>query len=75
MLLLLVWRRCVKLTTRALLEVVQTGAKNIEITVVKPGAEMAPSLDNAEIAAYVDEIETKGEAAAATTKAEAERIE
>lgn len=47
---------CVKLTTRALLEVVQTGAKNIEITVVKPGAEIV-RLDNAEIAAYVDEIE------------------
>ena len=28
---------CVKLTVRSLLEVVQTGAKNIEITLVKPG--------------------------------------
>ncbi|CAL9729424.1 proteasome subunit alpha type-4 [Monosporozyma unispora] len=28
---------CIKLTVKALLEVVQTGAKNIEITLVKPG--------------------------------------
>lgn len=47
---------CVKLTVRSLLEVVQTGAKNIEITIVKPNAEVI-TLQNDEIAKYVDDIE------------------
>ncbi|CAB4254094.1 similar to Saccharomyces cerevisiae YOL038W PRE6 Alpha 4 subunit of the 20S proteasome [Maudiozyma barnettii] len=47
---------CVKLTIRSLLEVVQTGAKNIEITVVKPNAEII-TLDNDAIGKYVDDIE------------------
>lgn len=47
---------CVKLTVKALLEVVQTGAKNIEITVVKPNSQLA-NLTSEEIGKYVDEIE------------------
>ncbi|CCD26326.1 proteasome core particle subunit alpha 4 NDAI_0H01520 [Naumovozyma dairenensis CBS 421] len=47
---------CVRLTVRSLLEVVQTGAKNIEITVVKPDSEII-SLTNEEIAKHVEEIE------------------
>ncbi|EDO18933.1 hypothetical protein Kpol_1023p108 [Vanderwaltozyma polyspora DSM 70294] len=49
---------CVKLTVKSLLEVVQTGAKNIEITVVKPDSEIL-TLDNDEIDKYVQEIETE----------------
>ncbi|QLQ81633.1 hypothetical protein HG537_0F03940 [Torulaspora globosa] len=47
---------CVKLTVRALLEVVQTGAKNIEITVVEPNAKIT-TLSAEEIGRYVEEIE------------------
>ncbi|AAS50377.1 AAR012Cp [Eremothecium gossypii ATCC 10895] len=47
---------CVKLTVKSLLEVVQTGAKNIEITVVRPDARIV-TLTTAEISRYVDEIE------------------
>ncbi|SMN20011.1 similar to Saccharomyces cerevisiae YOL038W PRE6 Alpha 4 subunit of the 20S proteasome [Maudiozyma saulgeensis] len=47
---------CVKLTIRSLLEVVQTGAKNIEITIVKPNSEII-TLDNDAIGKYVDDIE------------------
>lgn len=47
---------CVKLTVRSLLEVVQTGAKNIEITIVKPNSEII-TLTPEGIAKYVEEIE------------------
>lgn len=47
---------CVKLTIRSLLEVVQTGAKNIEITIVKPDSEIV-ILNNDEIGKYVEDIE------------------
>ncbi|AET37513.1 proteasome core particle subunit alpha 4 Ecym_1272 [Eremothecium cymbalariae DBVPG len=47
---------CVKLTVKSLLEVVQTGAKNIEITVVRPDAEII-TLTTEQITRYVDEIE------------------
>ncbi|CAI5216677.1 ANM_HP_G0022490.mRNA.1.CDS.1 [Saccharomyces cerevisiae] len=47
---------CVKLTVRSLLEVVQTGAKNIEITVVKPDSDIV-ALSSEEINQYVTQIE------------------
>lgn len=47
---------CVRLTTRSLLEVVQTGAKNIEITVVRPGGKIEV-LSSDQIGKYVEEIE------------------
>ncbi|CAR29245.1 hypothetical protein ZYGR_0Z01670 [Zygosaccharomyces rouxii] len=47
---------CVRLTTRSLLEVVQTGAKNIEITVVRPGSKIE-ILSSEQIGKYVEEIE------------------
>lgn len=47
---------CVKLTVRSLLEVVQTGAKNIEITLVRPGAQII-TLTAEEIGKYVEDIE------------------
>ncbi|AWU78144.1 uncharacterized protein C5L36_0E02060 [Pichia kudriavzevii] len=46
----------VKLAIQALLEVVQTGAKNIEISVMKPNAEPRP-LTNEEIEVIVKKIE------------------
>lgn len=49
-------QECVKLTVKALLEVVQTGAKNIEITVVRPASQIA-NLSSDDIGKYVDEIE------------------
>lgn len=54
----------VKLTVQALLEVVQTGAKNIDICVVTPGA--VRNLTNDEIQVYVEEIEKEKEEAAAS---------
>ncbi|CAI4803555.1 AGA_1a_G0050420.mRNA.1.CDS.1 [Saccharomyces cerevisiae] len=47
---------CVKLTVRSLLEVVQTGAKNIEITVVKSDSDIV-ALSSEEINQYVTQIE------------------
>ncbi|CCH63192.1 hypothetical protein TBLA_0J01980 [Henningerozyma blattae CBS 6284] len=47
---------CIKLTIKSLLEVVQTGAKNIEVTLVKPNNEII-ALTTEEIAKYVEEIE------------------
>lgn len=47
---------CIRLTVKALLEVVQTGAKNIEITVVEPNNQVR-ALTNEEIAKYVETIE------------------
>lgn len=47
---------CVRLTVRSLLEVVQTGAKNIEITVVRPGSKIE-ILTSDQIGKYVEDIE------------------
>lgn len=51
-------QEAVKLTVKSLLEVVQTGAKNIEITIVKPTSQVV-SLTSEEIGKYVDEIEAE----------------
>ncbi|KAI8998782.1 N-terminal nucleophile aminohydrolase [Trametes punicea] len=51
----------IKLTVKSLLEVVQTGAKNIEITVMESYAKIT-SLDLAQIEAIVAEIEREKEA-------------
>lgn len=56
---------CIKLTVRALLEVVQTGAKNIEITVMQSG-EKTENLTLDQINSIVQTIED--EKATATTK-------
>lgn len=47
---------CIKLTVKSLLEVVQTGAKNIEITLVRPDSRIV-TLTTEEINRYVEEIE------------------
>jgi 20S proteasome subunit alpha 4 len=54
----------IKLTVKSLLEVVQTGAKNIEIAVMAPGKtlEMLPVED---IEKYVETINTEKQEAAA----------
>ncbi|OBA15780.1 uncharacterized protein OGAPODRAFT_88304 [Ogataea polymorpha] len=57
----------IKLTVKALLEVVQTGAKNIEISVMKPGRVIS-QLSNDEIEAIVQEIEAEKEAEAEKKK-------
>ncbi|OBA20896.1 N-terminal nucleophile aminohydrolase [Metschnikowia bicuspidata var. bicuspidata NRRL YB-4993] len=53
----------VKLTVKSLLEVVQTGAKNIEISVLKPG-NVITLLSVQEISQYVEEIEKEKQAEA-----------
>jgi 20S proteasome subunit alpha 4 len=57
----------IKLTIKSLLEVVQTGAKNIEIAIMAPGktVEMLPVDD---IEAYVKNIETEKQEEAAKKK-------
>jgi 20S proteasome subunit alpha 4 len=57
----------IKLTVKSLLEVVQTGAKNIEIAIMAPGKllEMLPVED---IEAYVKNIETEKQEEAAKKK-------
>ena len=57
----------VKLTVKSLLEVVQTGAKNIEIAIMAPGKpiEMLPVED---IESYVKSIETEKQEEAAKKK-------
>ena len=57
----------IKLTVKSLLEVVQTGAKNIEIAVMAPGKklEMLPVED---IESYVKNIETEKQEEAAKKK-------
>lgn len=57
----------IKLTVKSLLEVVQTGAKNIEIAIMSPGKliEMLPVED---IEAYVKSIETEKQEEAAKKK-------
>jgi len=53
----------IKLTVKSLLEVVQTGAKNIEISVME-GYGQVTNLDLAQIEAIVQEIEQEKEAEA-----------
>ena len=57
----------IKLTVKSLLEVVQTGAKNIEIAIMAPGKaiEMLPV---EEIESYVKSIETEKQEEAAKKK-------
>lgn len=57
----------IKLTVKSLLEVVQTGAKNIEIAIMSPGKtiEMLPVED---IEGYVKSIETEKQEEAAKKK-------
>jgi len=57
----------IKLTVKSLLEVVQTGAKNIEIAIVSPGKslEMLPVED---IEKYVESINTEKQEEAATRR-------
>jgi 20S proteasome subunit alpha 4 len=57
----------IKLTVKSLLEVVQTGAKNIEIAIMAPNAalEMLPVED---IESYVKNIETEKQEEAARKK-------
>ncbi|EGW34218.1 uncharacterized protein SPAPADRAFT_59649 [Spathaspora passalidarum NRRL Y-27907] len=57
----------IKLTVKSLLEVVQTGAKNIEVSVLRPGNAIQ-NLDVDEIKKYVDEIEAEKEAEAEKKK-------
>lgn len=56
-----------KLTVKSLLEVVQTGAKNIEISVLKSGNRIT-HLSSDEIKKYVDEIEAEKAAEAEKKK-------
>lgn len=48
----------IKLTVKSLLEVVQTGAKNIEIAIMAPGKALE-MLDTTEIEKYVESINTE----------------
>ncbi|CAH6722660.1 proteasome subunit alpha type-4 [[Candida] jaroonii] len=57
----------IKLTVKSLLEVVQTGAKNIEISVLKAG-DVIKQLTVDEIKTYVDEIESEKAAEAEKKK-------
>lgn len=57
----------IKLTVKSLLEVVQTGAKNIEVSVLKPNNEIS-LLSVEEITKYVDEIEAEKQAEAEKKK-------
>ena len=57
----------VKLTVKSLLEVVQTGAKNIEISVLKPN-NVIHNLTVDEISQYVAEIEAEKQAEAEKKK-------
>lgn len=54
----------VKLTIKSLLEVVQTGAKNIEIAIMEPGGALE-MLDTEKIEAYVKDIENEKQEEAA----------
>ncbi|CAH2350329.1 proteasome subunit alpha type-4 [[Candida] railenensis] len=60
--------KTIKLTIKSLLEVVQTGAKNIEISVMKAGDANISKLTVEEIKKYVDEIEAEDEAEAEKKK-------
>ena len=54
----------IRLTVRSLLEVVQTGAKNIEIAVMEPGGSLV-MLPTEEIERYVEEINSEKQEEAA----------
>ena len=57
----------IKLTVKSLLEVVQTGAKNIEIAIMAPGKSLEMLPDDA-ITDYVKEIEAEKQEEAARKK-------
>ena len=57
----------IRLTVKSLLEVVQTGAKNIEIAVMAPGESME-MLGTEEIEKYVESINTEKAEEAATRR-------
>lgn len=57
----------IKLTVKSLLEVVQTGAKNIEIAILAPG-ELIEMLPVEDIEGYVKSIETEKQEEAAKKK-------
>ncbi|ANB14142.1 proteasome core particle subunit alpha 4 [Sugiyamaella lignohabitans] len=57
----------VKLVIKSLLEVVQTGARNIEIAIMSPGSELE-LLDSETLATYVADIEAEKAAEAAKKK-------
>ena len=57
----------IKLTVKSLLEVVQTGAKNIEIAIMAPG-KMIEMLPVENIESYVKNIETEKQEEAAKKK-------
>ena len=57
----------IELTIKSLLEVVQTGAKNIEIAVMTPGNEVS-YLQAEEIEKIVEKINTEKDAEAATRR-------
>lgn len=59
----------IKMTVKALLEVVQTGAKNIEVSVLRPDGMLLLSVD--EISAYVEQIEEEKRAEADKKKKKA----
>ncbi len=63
----------VQLAVRALLEVVEAGAKNIEVAVVRRGAAGMELLPEAELERIVKQIEAEKDAAAAEHKARAAR--
>lgn len=56
-------QQTIKLTVKSLLEVVQTGAKNIEISIMRPDNDIS-LLTVEEISKYVDEIEAEKQAEA-----------
>lgn len=58
----------IRLTVKSLLEVVQTGAKNIEIAVMSPGEEKMEMLNTEEIEKYVESINTEKAEEAATRR-------
>ena len=57
----------IKLTVKSLLEVVQTGAKNIEIAVMTPG-KLLQMLPDEDIEKYVESINTEKQEEAATRR-------
>lgn len=57
----------IQLTVKSLLEVVQTGAKNIEIAIMAPG-KMIEMLPSEQIESYVKAIETEKQEEAAKKK-------
>lgn len=58
-------KACIKLACQALLEVVESGAKNIQVAVMRPGEEEPYELTEAELEEYVNAIAQEKEAAEA----------